>query len=136
MMEDAVDHHFRQTTMRRLSIFGLRALSVTIVLTLLVVVGESVFSGLPWRDNGIALATMIFSPVVLRLAAELLERRDRDGAVIGLLCLVFGPTPMFFAAQLPVLLLIWPVGLGVPLVIIWFQLGRAPRPNDSRSSAP
>lgn len=110
------------TPLLSFSIRGLEALTAMVVLAMLVIAYVSVFDGYPWAERWVSLLWLACAPVPLRVATTLLRRRRRAGALIGVLCLLAGPTPMFLGEEIPALMLIWPFGLGIPLVIVWFQL--------------
>lgn len=111
--------------MRWFVIVGLKALIAMIGLFLAFVLWASVFDGYPWREQWVGLLVIAAVPFVLRLAIRMLEARRRAGAVLALLCILIGPTPMFYEATW-----LWSIALGIPLVIVWCQLG-----VDSGSSA-
>lgn len=109
--------------MRATVIVALKALIGMIAIALAFVLWASVFNGYPWREQYVGLLVMAATPFVLRKAIRLLEARRRAGALLALLCVFAGPTPMFFEAAW-----IWAIALGVPLVIVWFQLGNESEP--------
>ncbi len=64
--------------------------------------------------------------LLLRRAARLLEQGKRSGAVLGLICVLIGSTSMIFTDVHPAVQGFWLVVLGVPLIIVWFQLVKRP----------
>ncbi len=112
--------------MREFVILGLKALTGMICVVLAFLLWASLFDGYPWREHFAGLVVMAVTPFVVRAAIRMVESRRRTGALLALLCILFGPTPMFFEATW-----IWPLAVGLPLVILWFQLGNQPAPTSS-----
>ncbi len=107
--------------MLKFSIFGLKARFVMCVVALGFLVFASLFDGYPWVERAGYLVVLVGLTVLVRLAIRRLERGERSGAAIGLFCMLLGPTPVLFGATVPLLLWIWPIGLGVSLAIVWWQ---------------
>ncbi len=110
--------------MRTFVIVALKALIGMIGIALSFVLWASVFNGYPWREQYLGLLVLAATPFVLLKAIRLLQARRRAGALLALICVFAGPTPMFFEAAW-----IWCIALGVPLVIVWFQLGGQSAPT-------
>ena len=106
---------------------GLKVLAVLCTLLLVYLVYISVADGYPWREHWIGMVLLQLAVFVFRRAARLLEEGKRSGAILGLLCVVFGPTPTLFTDVHPAVQWFWPVLLGVPLVIVWFTMAKRPR---------
>lgn len=104
--------------MRSFVIVGLKTLIAMICIFLAFIVWASIFDGYPWREQFFWLLLIACTPLILRVAIQLLEAGRRAGAVLGLACVLLGPTPMFMEATW-----IWSVVLSIPLLIVWWQLG-------------
>ncbi len=103
---------------------GLKVLAVLCTLLLVYLVYISVADDYPWREHWIGMVLLQLAVLVYRRAARMLEQQKRSGALLGVLCVVCGPTPTLFTEVHPAVTWFWPVLLGVPLVIVWFQLGK------------
>lgn len=111
--------------MRQFVIVGLKVLIAMIGLFLSFIIWASLFDDYPWRERILPLIAIAAMPVCLWGAIRLLDARRRAGAALALLCVLLGPTPMFFEASW-----IWSIILGIPLVIVWFQLGGPTGPSS------
>ena len=118
--------------MRSFVVVGLKALIGMIGIFLAFILWASVFDGYPWREQFFGLIILAGTLFLLRVAIRWLEARRRAGALLGMLCILVGPTPMFFEATW-----LWSLVLGFPLVIVWFQLGgdTLPASNSGRDSS-
>jgi hypothetical protein len=103
---------------------GLKVLAVLCTLLLVYLVYISVAHDYPWREHWIGMLLLQLAVFLYRRAARLLDRGKRSGAILGLICVVFGPTPTLFTDVHPAVQWFWPILLGVPLVVVWFQLGK------------
>ena len=105
---------------------GLKVLAVLCTLLLIYLVYISVTGSYPWREHWIGMLLLQLAVFLFRRAARLLDQERRLGAVLGLIGVVFGPTPTLFSDVHPAVQWFWPVLLGVPLVVVWFQLAKRP----------
>lgn len=102
-------------------------LAVLCTLVLLYLIYASITRGYPWKENWPGMLLLQLEVFLLRRAARLLEQGKRSGAILGLIGVVLGPTPMLFTNVHPAVQWFWPVLLGAPLVMVWFQLAKRPR---------
>ena len=91
------------------------------------VVGPPLFvSSIGVEDHFRLMPGVQLEVFLLRRAARLLEQGKRSGAILGLIGVVLGPKPMLFTNVHPAVEWFWPVLLGAPLVMVWFQLAKRP----------
>ena len=105
---------------------GLKVLAVLCTLLLLYLIYLSVTDRYAWRDHWIGMVVMQVAVLLLRRAARLLEQGKRSGAMLGVLCVLIGPTPMLFTSSYPPLRWFWLTLLGLPLIVVWLQLPKRP----------
>lgn len=105
---------------------GLKLLAVLCTLLLIYLVYVSIADDFPWRERWLGMLLLQCAVLLYRRAARLLDRGKRSGAILGLIGVVLGPTPTLFVEVHPAVQWFWPVLLGVPLVVVWFQLGKRP----------
>lgn len=103
---------------------GLKLLAVLCTLLLVYLVYISVRADYPWREHWVGMLLLQLAVLLFRRAARLLDQEKRSGAILGLIGVVFGPTPTLFTDVHPAVQWFWPILLGVPLVVVWFQLGQ------------
>lgn len=103
---------------------GLKLLAVLCTLLLVYLVYISVRADYPWREHWVGMLLLQLAVLLFRRAARLLDQEKRWGAILGLIGVVFGPTPTLFTDVHPAVQWFWPILLGVPLVVVWFQLGQ------------
>lgn len=103
---------------------GLKLLAVLCTLLLVYLVYISVRADYPWREHWVGMLLLQLAVLLFRRAARLLDQEKRSGAILGLIGVVFGPTPTLFTDVHPAVQWFWPVLLGVPLVVLWFKLGK------------
>ena len=115
--------------MRSFVIVGLQALIGMILIALAFIVWASLFNGYPWRERFLVFVWLAVTPFIVRAAIRLLRAGRRSGVLLALLCVLVGPTPMFFNAAW-----VWKIGLIVPILVVWFQLGRTTQPASTSES--
>ncbi len=112
--------------MLNVAIRELKLLAVLSTLLLLYLVYLIITDHYAWRELWLNLLVLQLAVLLYRRAARLLEQERRFGAMLGLICVGLGPKPTLLVDLDRTADWIWVTMLAVPLIVVWFQLGKRP----------